>query len=86
MNRIPMGGPLRWSPALDALGASPAGGAGRVTRPADSGPAVPPAELPDRGHDDQGPPPERRGMRAPQGTGGAPDPTGNAGRRLDLFA
>lgn len=76
----------RWMPTFAVAGA----GMSPVdrTRPASlgDGPPVPSPEMSheeqERGRSD----PERGGGRTSSPFGGAPDPTGNSGRRLDLFA
>jgi len=84
---IPITAAPRWTPAADAAAAALATPVDRrhAATPAPGAPLVTAAGLRDRRGDGDGPPP-RREPRTPVFAGGAPDPTGNAGRRLDLFA
>ncbi len=86
MSNLSIGGP-RWLPAFDAAAATGIGNTERARPlPTDQrGQQVGGSEgrPDDEGQEGRNP---RRG--APDGTrlGGAPDPSGNAGRRLDAFA
>lgn len=78
----------RWMPAF-AVGGAPAPGVLDRLRPTPPGDG-PPLTPPGMSGDDEGRrrgEPEGGGSRAAAGRfGGAPDPSGNAGGRLDLFA
>ncbi|HWH14058.1 MAG TPA: hypothetical protein VNT51_04880 [Miltoncostaeaceae bacterium] len=85
MNTIRTAGP--WWPAVDVTGAlPPVADRPRPARAPGEPPEVAGAGGRERGAEEQGAPPERRGGRPAFAAGGAPDPSGNAGRRLDLFA
>jgi|GEM_PF-5217178 len=87
MTTIRTGNGPWWHPALDAsaAGQAPVDRA-RVARAPGEADAVTGPDGRGRGAEEQGAAPERRRDRPAYATGGAPDPSGNAGRRLDLFA
>jgi hypothetical protein len=86
MTRGATGGP-RWNPAID-LGAVAVGrhDRTRATEPGAIDAQVAESDVRHENSGDAGSGRDRRSTSQPPSFGGAPDPSGNAGRSLDAFA